>query len=498
MELAGTGIADLDLVLGGGLPIGSLIFIAGGSGTGKTILAQQIAFANATAERKALYYTLVSEPHSKLVRHLEQFAFFDPAGLGKRVDFIHLPAVLSGRDGDATSQAQGDALDELVGEVVRASLEEERSVIVIDGIKALRDFAHVDGFGFRGVSYDLASKVAHSKAILLFVGEYTAEEVAYAPEFAVADGILYLADETFGRFDQRWLRILKLRGADYLMGRHSFRIGGSGIEVFPRFESIAPKRELWTGERVPLGIAELDEKIGGGLPRGSATLIAGPSGAGKSVLGLHFIANGIARGEHCLYLSFQQTEDQLIAHGETFGWPFEAAVRSGLLRIRHLEPVEISLDAVGAELRSATLGESRVHRVVVDSLAELEPAARGTARFPDYLTALTGLFASIGATTLLTSETAAFFGPAFELPQGLAFVADNVILLRYAELDAEVRRVLAFIKLRGGNHSKDLLEVEITGKGMTVVGRFSGLTGVLGGNPTVTPPANPQPPAADQ
>jgi len=208
MEIAGTGIADLDLVLGGGLPLGSLIFIAGGSGTGKTILAQEISFANATAERKALYYTLVSEPHSKLIRHLEQFAFFDRDGLGERVEFIHLPAVLDVDGSDATPQERGTALATLVDEVVRASVEEERSVIVIDGIKALRDFAHVDGFGFRGVSYDLASKVAHSNAILLFVGEYTAEEVAYAPEFAVADGILYLADETFGRFDQRWLRIL--------------------------------------------------------------------------------------------------------------------------------------------------------------------------------------------------------------------------------------------------------------------------------------------------
>ncbi|MGZ8716245.1 MAG: RAD55 family ATPase [Gaiellaceae bacterium] len=495
MELAGTGIADLDLVLGGGLPLGSLIFVAGGSGTGKTILAQQISFANATAERKALYYTLVSEPHSKLVRHLEQFAFFDPDGLGTRVDFIHLPAVLGDPGLKATPQEQGTALTKLIDEVVRASVEQERSVIVIDGIKALRDFASVDGFGFRGVAYDLASKVAHSNAVLLFVGEYTAEEVAYAPEFAVADGILYLADETFGRFDQRWLRILKLRGADYLMGKHSFRIDGSGIEVFPRFESIAPPRAMWTGERVPLGVEGIDEKIGGGVPRGSATLIAGPSGAGKSVLGLNFVAEGISRGEHCLYLSFQQTEDQLIAHGETFGWPFKAAVASGLLRIRHLEPVEISLDAVGAELREASLGETRVHRVVVDSLAELEPAARGTARFPDYLTALTGLFASIGATTLLTSETTAFFGPAFELPHGLAFVADNVILLRYAELESEVRRVLAVVKMRDGDHTKNLLEVEITPTGMTVIGKFSGLTGVLGGSPTLTGPSEAQPPA---
>ena len=494
MELASTGIADLDLILGGGLPLGSLIFIAGGSGTGKTILAQQISFANATAERKALYYTLVSEPHSKLVRHLEQFAFFDPDGLGERVDFIHLPAVLGDLPFNASAEEHGAALTRLVDEVVRASVEEERSVIVVDGIKALRDFARVNGFRFRGVSYDLASKVAHSNAILLFVGEYTAEEVAYAPEVAVADGILDLADETFGRFDQRWLRLLKLRGADYLMGRHSFRIGLPGIEVFPRFESIAPPREMWTGERVPLGVDGIDEKIGGGLPRGSATLIAGPSGAGKSVLGLHFVADGISHGEHCLYLSFQQTDEQLIAHGETFGWPFKAAVKSGLLRIRHLEPVEISLDAIGAELREASLGESRVQRVVVDSLAELEPAARGTARFPDYLTALTGLFASIGATTVLTSETTAFFGPAFELPQGLAFVADNVILLRYAELESQVRRVLTVVKMRNGDHTKDLLEIEIIKNGMTVIGKFSGLTGVLGGNPTLTGPPEDRPP----
>jgi hypothetical protein len=95
----------------------------------------------------------------------------------------------------------------------------------------------------------------------------------------------------------------------------------------------------------------------------------------------------------------------------------------------------------------------------------------------------------------LTSETTAFFGPAFELPQGLAFVADNVILLRYAELESEVRRVLAVVKLRDGDHTKNLLEVEITKNGMTVIGKFSGLTGVLGGNPTLTPPPGAQPPA---
>ncbi|MDQ2911291.1 MAG: AAA family ATPase [Actinomycetota bacterium] len=486
MDRIGTGIADLDLILGGGIPLGSLIFVAGGSGTGKTILAQQICFANATAERKALYYTMVSEPHTKLIRHLEQFEFFDREALSERVDFIHLPALLPDNGPDLSPQEQHAALTTLVDEVIRASTEHERAVIVIDGIKALRDVSEVNGFGFRGVAYDLASKVAHSNAVLIFVGEYTAEEVAYAPEFAVADGILYLADETFGRFDQRWLRLLKLRGTDYLMGRHSFRIGASGLEVFPRFESLSPPQEEWPDERAAFGISEIDKMIGGGLPAASATLVAGPSGAGKTVLGLHFVAEGIRRGERCLYLSFQQRAARLIERGGTFDWPFQEAVESGLLQIRHLEPVEISLDAIGAELRGAALGEERVQRVVVDSLAELEPAARGTSRFPDYLSALTGLLASVGATTLLTSETTAFFGPSFELPHGLAFVADNVILLRYAEVESEVRRVLAIVKMRDGDHIKNIVEVEISTSGLTVKGKFEGLTGVLGGTPEMT------------
>jgi circadian clock protein KaiC len=487
VERLGTGIVDLDLILNGGFPRGALIFIAGGSGTGKTILAQQICFANARRDRKALYYTMVSEPHSKLVQHLEQFAFYDRDAIGDRVEFIHLPSLLDDEASNGSLEQRSAAVTRLADEVVRASEAEDRSVIVIDGIKALRDFAEGAGFGFRGVAYELAAKVFHSDAVLIFVGEYTADEVAYAPEFAVGDGIVYLADEPMERFDQRWLRILKLRGTEFLMGKHSFRISGEGLEVFPRFESVAGTRGGRSPERMGLGVAGIDAMVGGGLPVGSATLVAGPSGAGKTVLGLQFVAEGIRRGDRCLYLSFQQSAAQLIARGEAFGWPYREAVASGQLEIRHLDPVEISLDVVGADLRKAATEAHAVQRVVVDSLAELEPAARGTARFPDFLSALTGLFASVGATTLLTSETSAFFGPGFELSHGLAFVADNVILFRYAELESEVRRALAIIKMRDGDHVRDIVEVEIDREGLSVKGKFVGLTGILAGTPTVTP-----------
>jgi len=486
MSYASTGIDNLDLITGGGLKPGSVVFIAGGSGAGKTILAQQICYAVGTAERPAIYYTMLGESHTKLIGHVAQFDFFDRAGLGSCVQLLNLRGIVLGDEGE-DMQLEGTAgMEHITGEIARSALEQRPSVVVIDSIKALREVA--TDIQFRRVVFDLASRVAHSKAILLLVGEYTEDEVRTEPEFAVGDGIIYMANDPVGRFHQRSLRVVKMRGTSSLEGTHTFEIGTAGIEVYPRFESTLstvefPDEPEGESVRLPVGVAGIDEMLDGGLPHSSSTLVAGPSGSGKTVLALHFIAEGIARGERCMYLSFQQTEQRLIDRARTFGWDFAAAVDSGLLTITHLNPVEVSLDKVGTGLRQAALGD-RAERVVIDSLSEIAPAARGTGRFPDYLSAVVALFRSVGATTLLTSETAEFFGPEFELPHGLAFVADNVVLLRYAEIDSEVHRVLGVIKMRDGDHGKGLVEIAIRSSGMEVVGRFEGLTGVLGGTPS--------------
>ncbi|HZK50296.1 MAG TPA: ATPase domain-containing protein, partial [Actinomycetota bacterium] len=120
-------MSELDLVLGGGLEPGSLVILAGPPGTGKTLLAQQICFSNATPERKAIYYSTLSEPHSKLIRHLEPFDFFDSTALGKRVDFLHISDLLNDED--------EDALGSVVTEVVQKCLDADPVVVVIDSSK---------------------------------------------------------------------------------------------------------------------------------------------------------------------------------------------------------------------------------------------------------------------------------------------------------------------------------------------------------------------------
>jgi circadian clock protein KaiC len=460
-----TGASGLDAVLGGGLPPGSLVIVAGPPGSGKTILAQQICFANATTERRALYYTTWSEPHDKLIRHLEPFSFFDPGALGERVEFLHLAELMA-------TETRG--LDVVSEEILRRSFEARPAVVVIDSSKALHDVVGQDAL--RRAVYDLASRVAHTDAVLILVGEYSAEEVRFQPEFAVADGILQLENEARGPVDRRWLRILKLRGGETSSGRHSFRISEQGLEVFPRLESALPRRVATRSGRAGFGDARLDAAIGGGVPRGDSTLLAGPAGVGKTLLGLAFIAAGLERGERCVHVSFQETETQVREKAAAAGWDW-SDVSDEQLVITHIPPVELDLDQVGSVIR-AELDRGEVERVVVDSLAELSFAARETERLPAYVWALGGFVRAAGGTSIFTNEIAAL-GQSGGLA-GLSFLFNNVFFLRYVEVESMLARGLSVLKMRESDHEKGLIRFTIDRDGIAFGDRIDHVSGLLG------------------
>jgi circadian clock protein KaiC len=471
VERLATGIEELDLVLGGGLPSGSLVMLAGGPGTGKTILAQQICFANATSQRKAICYTTLSEPHAKLVRHLEPFDFYEQGALGTRIEFIALEGLL------VEGRTSGNGLDPLVAEVVRKCFESRPSVVVIDSARALRDF--LDDRPLRRAIHELAARVAHTGAVLLLVGEYTPSELQSSPESALADGILELAYEPHEPVDRRWLRVVKMRGANHLGGKHTFRIDHRGIDVFPRLEAIEPSEVARAEEgRISSGIPELDEMMGGGIPLADATAILGPSGCGKTVIALRFTVEGLHDGERCLYVSFQESADQLVRKAASFGWDLASPLGSGQLLIHHVPHGQLNLDAV-ATVVQRELARGSVRRVAIDSLAELVLAARETDRFPAYARMLTGLIRLAGASVLVTSETSTL-GPVLEPIGGLSFLFQNVVLLRYVELGAELRRALNILKMRDSDHAKGVMQFEIDEQGVKILGKLEGVTGVLG------------------
>ena len=482
MKRLATGVPELDLVLGGGLLAGSFVVVGGGPGTGKTILAQQICFAAGTPERKAIYYTTLIEPHVKLVSYMESFDFFDRKALEERVEFLHLGDILLKERGP-----DDDPLGLAISEIVRKCFEDKPAIVVIDSAKSLRDF--VDAGALRQVIYDLAGKVAHSETIVLFLGEYSPEELGSSPEFSLADGIIELAYESREPVDRRWLRLRKLRGSAHLRGKHSFTITEPGITVFPRLETIPlpPEAQEPVGARIASGIPKLDELMGGGIHAGEATAIVGPSGTGKTGVALHFVVQGLAEGERCLFVSFQESESQLIEKAASFGWDLATPIESGLLTIHHVPGEELDLDNLAAAMR-AELAAGDVRRVAVDSLGELVFAARELERLPAYARALAGFIRGGGASAVITSDTPSTSFVVDPL-SGLSFLFHNIVLLRYVEIGSETGRSISIFKMRGSNHAKGVWQCEVGEHGLSVTTQLTGVSGALGWSPLSAEPA---------
>ena len=463
-----TGSPDLDFILGGGLPRGSTTVIAGPPGSGKTVLAQQIAFANATAENPVLYYTSWSEPHAKLLRNLSGFDFFDEKAIGQRIEVLHLPSI--------SQDPRVPDLEEMSQELFRASVERQPAMVVIDSSKALHGLVPEDQL--RRVFYELASRVGQTRTVLLLVGEYTPAEIEQEPEFAVADGILQFANESRGLTDRRWVRVVKMRGSANLPGQHSLTISERGIQAFPRLETIVPGEPVPQHDRAGLGDEGFDRMTGGGLPRGDGTLVLGPAGIGKTVLGLAFIAEGLRLGESALYLSFQETSAELVAKATALGWPqIASGFEQGRLQIIQMRPVDLDLDQVGITLRDG-LQRGQAKRVVVDSVAELNLRSREPDRYLSYLWAIVHLVTAYGATGIFTQETTTL-GPQVS-QELLSFVFQNVITMRFVEYGEQLSRAIGTFKMRASSHDTDLLEFKIGPKRLTTLGKIAGLSGLLG------------------
>ena len=462
-----TGIAGLDLVLGGGLEPGATVVLAGAPGTGKTILAQQMCFA--TAGRRCVYYTTISQPHARLVRHLETFGFFDPRALGTRVEQIHL--------GEFLQPDLPGGLGPMVAEIVRKAMDEHPAIVVLDSAKMLREFA--DERELRRALFEMVGRFSQTGAVLLLVGEYTPDELGGGIEFSLADGIIQLDHEARMPVDRRGLRIIKMRGGSFVPGRHALQIGSSGIEVFPRIETLTPAMVTPVSRQVrSTGVAGLDELMGGGTRRGDSTLVMGPSGVGKTTFGLRFITEELELGEQCLFVTFQDTPELLLEKATGFGWDVGSAMASGQLVISYVPMGDLDLDVLAATIR-AHVDEHPVSRIVIDSLAELVSAAREWDRLPAYLRSLIGIIQASGSSLMVTSETPHHEAVSRSV-DGLMFLFDNVIDLRYIEQGSQLGRAINIVKMRKSAHLMTLNTFAITSRGIVVGDKLEGVTGRLG------------------
>jgi circadian clock protein KaiC len=320
-----TGVSGLDEILGGGLPEFSFNIIAGAPGSGKTTLAHQLMFANATPERPALYFTVLGEPAIKMLRYQQQFQFFDQTKLNTSIRFINLSQVVLDHDLKAV-------LEEIVKEVEAAS----PGIVVVDSFRTVvrKAQAGASDFELQGFIQRLALHLTSWQATTFLIGEYEEEEIRDNPVFTVADGLFWLSQQVERNSIVRKLQIRKSRGQASVPGLHTFRITNSGLQTFPRTFGLTGSEERPKGQqRLSCGIPAVDEMMGGGIPQGDSLLVAGSSGTGKSLLGTKFIVEGIDQGEPGIVAMFEERPEEYAARAASFGLDLETPLKEGKLKL---------------------------------------------------------------------------------------------------------------------------------------------------------------------
>ena len=279
-----------------------------------------------------------------------------------------------------------------------------------------------------------------------------------------------------------------MRGQPTLPGLHTFRIGSSGIEVFPP-ASIAVPTELAANAHVDaprllMGVAGLDDMLGGGLPRGYSLLVAGPSGSGKSILAAAFLAEGARVGETGVIAAFEQhpnrSRSRIVAD----------LIVGGQVALVENRAADLSIDEI-LHLLMREIGRIGATRIVIDSLSGFELALAPTFRedFRESLSNLVTAMAGAGITVLMTSELEDRYTDLRFSPYGTAFMTDAIIVQRYIEVESRLRRVMAVVKVRASAHSDQLREFSIDGDGIHIGQMLADQEGLLGGRPTRKPAA---------
>jgi circadian clock protein KaiC len=471
-----TGVSGLDEIVGGGFPEFSFNIVAGAPGSGKTTLAHQFVFANATPERPALYFTVLGEPAIKMLRYQQQYTFFDQAKVANSVRFINLSHVV-------LEQGLEAVLKEITQEVEKAN----PAIVVVDSFRTMvrKPQGGLSEMELQSFIQRLALFLASWQATTFLVGEYADDEMRDNPIFTVADGLFWLSQSAERNSVVRKLQIIKLRGQASVPGLHTFRITDAGLQAFSRtFGLTGHKRSAPGKRRLSIGIPELDKMLGGGIPEGDSVLVTGASGTGKSVLASQFIAEGIRQGEPGIVAVFEERPQEYAERAGSFGLDLVKPQQEGKLLILYLRPLDLSVDETMHEILDA-VGKIGAKRLVIDSLAGFEMALSPGFRedFRESLYRMIFALTGIGVTILSTVEVDESFTEFPFSTYSISFLTDDIIRLRYVSIEGQLRKILVVIKMRGGKHSNDIREYDITSEGMVIGERLKGYQRLITGIP---------------
>ncbi len=480
-----TGVKGVDEILGGGFPERRLYLLQGDPGTGKTTLALQFLLAGVAAGEPADYVTL-----SETAEELRGVA----RSHGWSLDGIELFDLDTGGDRVAPEAQQTVfqpaevELQDLVRRLL-AVVDRVRPVrLVLDSLSELRLVAR-DPLRYRRQLLAMKQAFVERHTTVLLLDDRTGYVLGpHTPGGddmqlqSLAHGVVLLEQfwPVFGDARRR-IRVLKMRGVRYRGGAHDLTIETGGVVVYPRLVAAEHRTDL-EGEQASTGIPALDTLLGGGIHRGSSTLVTGPAGAGKTTLLAQFAAASVARGERAALFVFDEVLGTFVARARGLGIDLDAHLRSGALEVRQIDPGEL---APGQFIHAVVEAVQRGARLVgIDSLNGYLNAALDERALQIQLHELFSYLAQRGVLTFTTVAQHGLFSEEARGPVDVSYLADNVLLLRYFEAGGRVRKALSVMKQRRGAHETTIREIGLGADGVHIGEPLAGFHGVLTGVPT--------------
>lgn len=472
-DRADTGIAGLDSILGGGFPRNRMYLVEGDPGSGKTTLALQFLLAGARRGEPGVYATL-SETEEEL-RDVARSHGWSLDG----ITICDLQTAEESLKADSQYTLFHPAEVEL-SETTRTVLEAVEHIrpkrVVFDSLSEMRLLAR-DSLRYRRQILALKHYFT-GRACTVLLLDYGIQPGEFQLQ-SLTHGVLSLERESpsYGG-ERRRLKVQKVRGISYHEGFQDYVIRTGGLQVFPRLVA-AQHHDDFVRKTVSSGLPELDALLGGGISRGSSTMILGPSGVGKSTLAAQYVSAAAARGEKACVYSFEESPDSWIERPQRLGMRLREHEQAGLIGVRQIDPAELSPGELAEDVRRHV--EQGVRTVVIDSLNGYRNAMAEEKHLILHLHELLSYLNQQGVTTLIIMAQFGIIGQDVSSPVELSYLADNVILLRYFEAFGQVRQAISMVKKRTGSHEHSVRELRISDQGLRVGRELREFHGVLAG-----------------
>jgi len=475
-----TGIEGLDDVLKGGLSRGHLFLLEGEPGAGKTTIAIQFLLEGARLGERCLYISL-SETDEELRRTIDSHGWTLP-----ELFVIHELAPPDGALAQEKQQSLLYSADLELGETTRQIFETVDRVkparVVLDSLSEIRLLAQ-SSLRYRRQILAIKHYFSRVKATVLFLDDLTAE-AGDKTVHSIAHGVVRLEQiaPAYGA-ERRRLRVSKYRAQQYRGGFHDFVIKHGGVHVYPRLVALE-HRTQYERTKLSTGNEPFDALLGGGVEKGSSTLILGPAGTGKSLVGLSFAVAAMQRGEKVAMFLFDEDIDLLLDRTRDLGMDLTKFIDDGFLFIEQVDAAQVSPGEFAHRARER-VDRYGITSVIIDSINGYHAAMPEENSLILHMHELLQYLNRSGASTFMTVAQHGIVG-SMDAPVDVSYLADTVILLRYFEALGEVRRAVSIVKKRAGRHETTIREFKIGPGGIKLGEPLTQFTGVLVGVPTFT------------